>query len=239
MKTLFFLIVLSSNLIFSQNSFIATYKVDFDFESSEEVNDIVKKYKSIAIRNAKKIEFILQGNNKISKFSVIENLMNDDKNVKITLAYAGYINDGLFQDLVNGFLLRNNPQNSRLASRNEFLIRSPLFNDWELVEGTKIISGKKCFKAKGKIESNNEAKRFKYITAWYCPEINFNSGPLGFGNLPGLIVQLKVDETVYSLKNIKTVDDSQIDFKLPDQGNEVTDKEFYEIFEERMADMNN
>ena len=236
MKKITFLIILLSNLAFSQKSFEATYKVEFNFEDKEEQNAIVKRYKNIAIRNSKKIEFTLKGNDKISEFSIKKNMVNEDKNVKITLALAGYINDGLYQDIENGLLIRNNPESSRLTARNEFLIKSPLFDDWKLIEESRTISENKCFKAKGKIDNNNEVKKYQNITAWYCPGINFNYGPLGFGNLPGLIVHLKIDETNYILKNLRFSDNKKVDFELPDKGKEITEEQFLKIFKKRMKE---
>jgi len=89
MKKFIFLIILLSNLAFSQKSFEATYKVEFNFEDKEEQNAIVKRYKNIAIRNSKKIEFTLKGNDKISEFSIKKNMVNEDKKCQNHFSFSG------------------------------------------------------------------------------------------------------------------------------------------------------
>ena len=68
---------------------------------------------------------------------------------------------------------------------------APLYR-WTLTNETKMIQNFKCFKAISPVftdgqENKNAALQ---ITAWYCPEIPSKFGPVGFGDLPGLILEL-------------------------------------------------
>lgn len=76
---------------------------------------------------------------------------------------------------------------------------------WTLYKETKLIDGYKCFKATspyfkedGTINENSNL----IITAWYCPEIAVNIGPIGYGNLPGLILELQTKTSIFTATKI-------------------------------------
>jgi GLPGLI family protein len=44
---------------------------------------------------------------------------------------------------------------------------------------------------------------FKYdFTAWYSPQLPYKFGPAGYGNLPGLIIELQGASFTYGVKKI-------------------------------------
>jgi GLPGLI family protein len=60
---------------------------------------------------------------------------------------------------------------------------------WEIENETRIIKGYRCRKATTIIDFNHR-KRGE-VTAWFCPDLPFQFGPLGFAGLPGLIFRIK------------------------------------------------
>ena len=72
------------------------------------------------------------------------------------------------------------------------------------------------------------------LHAWFTPQIQVSAGPEKFGDLPGLIVVLIVNEgkTVYNLKSIEFKSIDKV--KAPKKGEKVTQEEYDKIIEEKM-----
>jgi GLPGLI family protein len=101
---------------------------------------------------------------------------------------------------------------------------------WDLLNESKLIDGYLCFKATSTLVRNNgEAGIFKFpIIAWYAPSIPAPYGPLGYGNLPGLILELQERNILYGVTNIKL--NNKIDMKnskliKPTVGKRITTEE--------------
>jgi GLPGLI family protein len=71
----------------------------------------------------------------------------------------------------------------QLFLNSYFFIDSVSDMKWALVNDTMTIMGYPCFKATTKYRGRN-------YTAWYTTEIPMSYGPLKFGGLPGLIINL-------------------------------------------------
>jgi len=72
------------------------------------------------------------------------------------------------------------------------------------------------------------------IVAWYCPKININSGPSGYGGLPGLILELKEEGRIvfYASKlnfNLK----KKLNVKKEFKGKIVTRKQYNNILKDK------
>lgn len=71
-----------------------------------------------------------------------------------------------------------------------FLVR---FNyedlDWKITQETKMINGYQCYKAVTQ-HTPDAGKEWK-ITAWFAPKLPFQFGPLVYGGLPGLVLELQ------------------------------------------------
>ena len=77
--------------------------------------------------------------------------------------------------------------------------------DWKLTNESKTIDGRICYKATSP-QINQDGIRStdpKFdIIAWYTPEIPVSLGPLGYGDLPGLILELQKPLVTYFVKKI-------------------------------------
>jgi GLPGLI family protein len=93
------------------------------------------------------------------------------------------------------------------------ILNKQVISDWTLTSEIKIIDGRKCIKAtspninsKG-IKSTN--RKFD-ITAWFTPEIPVPYGPVGYGGLPGLIMELQFYANTFYAKKINLNPDKEV-----------------------------
>lgn len=110
------------------------------------------------------------------------------------------------------------------------LIKDSLYFNWELTKEKKNIQGFTCYKAIGE-RKIYKRKLDKYVTnkviAWYSPKINISTGPLGYGNLPGLILEL-TETDLFTIVCAKIAFDKKINLdKYFKSNNEVINRDDY------------
>lgn len=105
-----------------------------------------------------------------------------------------------YKDIDSTFTLR--PSND--PDFGKIIIKENRNTTWTLTNESKLIDNYKCFKATSKFikDLGNNKKTTFPIIAWYCPEIPIATGPLGYGGLPGLILELQERIITYGAKNI-------------------------------------
>ncbi|GAA4106611.1 GLPGLI family protein [Aquimarina addita] len=95
----------------------------------------------------------------------------------------------------------------------------PIF-EWEITDIKDTISGYSCTLAKS--TKKNGAK----IVAWFTEDIAINDGPREYWGLPGLILQVQInDKVLIAARSIKKLD-KDIDIPRPTKGNKMTQEEF-------------
>lgn len=137
---------------------------------------------------------------------------------------------------------------------NEFLIIDSIkAKNWKLTDETKKILGYTCRKAITTIKqaagrmmvstfsssgaadtsvkkSSSEIKSKEVeVVAWFCEQINISSGPEEYGNLPGAILEIDVDNggtTITAIEVKKKLEKSE--FVVPTKGKKVSQAEFTE-----------
>ena len=98
--------------------------------------------------------------------------------------------------------------------------------EWELTKEKLIINDLTCYKATTVLKlQGRRGEILRPVLAWYTTDINLSAGPDGFGGLPGLIIQLEVNNVVTALKKIE-FSDKPVDVKLPTKGKKMTEAEF-------------
>lgn len=108
--------------------------------------------------------------------------------------------------------------------------------DWEIEDEKKVIANYTCQKANAMVNLNS--KKRDAITAWFCPEISFQHGPMGYVGLPGMILELSIRHYVLYAKEI-SFSDKEKEIKEPHKGKRVsweayaeeTDNRIQSIFE--------
>ncbi len=150
-------------------------------------------------------------------------------------------------------------------SGKNFLVKDSLtIYDWKMEQETKMIGEYMCFKATTVVErpmrrefqfgrrNNSEEDREKRekkekeqenmkelitVVAWYTLDIPVNNGPGDYWGLPGLILELKDDNTQILCTKIVMNPKEKTELKEPTKGKVVTQQEYDAIIEEKTKEM--
>ena len=76
------------------------------------------------------------------------------------------------------------------------------------------------------------------VTAWYTPQIPVSSGPRSYHGLPGLILEINDGSETMICSKIVLNPKDKLSISEPSKGKKVNQKEFYEIMEKKMKEMN-
>ena len=109
--------------------------------------------------------------------------------------------------------LSNNDTAIIFYNKNEYLIEKNGISSWEISNQIKVIDGYICYKATASdyyYYSGEDIRTFE-ITAYFCPELPFAFGPVYYGNLPGLILEINyLDVRLVATKILYEVDETKI-----------------------------
>ena len=107
---------------------------------------------------------------------------------------------------------------------------------WKLGTETKKIKGFDCTKA-----TMVNAENKKTTVAWFTPEIACSGGPENYGTLPGMILEVNVNdgEMIYTATNVTFAKLKPSDLKQPSEGKITTPAEFKKVMEDFKANRNN
>lgn len=158
----------------------------------ERMPEVAKKRETIS----SEFDFALVFNDKTSVFYLEKKLFSNNSIATFALLDAKYY----------GRIMQKS-QNYITEELNEdfgkFLVARP-YQKWELHDETKQIGDYLCFKATSfSTVTNPKGKVFRRdYTAWYTPELPYKFGPAGYGNLPGLIIELQGEGFTYGVKKI-------------------------------------
>lgn len=160
-------------------------------------------------------------------------------------------------DLYKNFSQSKSVQTSELGGKNFLIIDSIRQQPWKLASETRQILGHLCHKATRKVTqapagmrrivmggggatqdttTKQQPGKEVEVVAWYADDIISPVGPESYGQLPGVILQLDIDNgaTVYTATDVKkTVD--QKDLKEPKKGKVVTRQEYMKMMTDMMG----
>ncbi|WP_157998027.1 GLPGLI family protein [Bizionia argentinensis] len=91
----------------------------------------------------------------------------------------------------NIYRLENSRKNRYLVTENTSIKDEIPNYEWVLATDTLTVAGYACKKA---TTERVLFGRKQHITAWYSDDIPINDGPMAFNGLPGLILQIEIDE---------------------------------------------
>jgi GLPGLI family protein len=154
------------------------------------------------ILKTKPISYILNINNNKSQFFSLKNLQMDDVDamslkLRKTMSFSGkYIEISLTDDEI--FEMRE-------SMGEKFGINTKISDyKWNITADKKIIDNYTCLKAICQVKGRGRDGVLinKDVIAYFCPELNYQFGPREFCGLPGLILEVIIDNTVIGLESI-------------------------------------
>ncbi len=139
----------------------------------------------------------------------------------------------------------------------QFLVKDELQKiNWKMTKETKNIGNYVSFKATASIpKAELEWYNFSWgdiqntdgetaqepelveVTAWYTPQIPVSMGPSEFWGLPGLILEVNMNNTTMLCSKIVMNPDDKNDIEAPKRGKEVAKMEYKEIITGKMIEM--
>jgi GLPGLI family protein len=130
-------------------------------------------------------------------------------------------------------------EKNEILEQKEFMTRTFLIkgdmpeNDWKITGKQKMILDYPCMEAV-KTDTAGAVTR-----VWFTPGVPCKSGPLTFCNLPGLVLEVDVEDGSrrYIAKSISLETPDKEYFKKPKDGKKVTKEEFDKIVEEKRKEM--
>ncbi|MEI8074004.1 MAG: GLPGLI family protein [Bacteroidota bacterium] len=174
---------------------------------------------------------------------------------RITMRFGGA--DG--GDLYKNFTQSKSIQTSELGGKTFLITDSIRQQPWKLAGDTKQILGFNCHKATRKVTApqmgrritvssgggapvvdtsakNKPAPREMEIVAWFADDMISPVGPESYGQLPGVILELNIDNgaTVYTAKEVKKTVDAK-ELKEPKKGKVVTQQEYMKLMQDLMS----
>jgi len=194
------------------------YKKIF-IENSTLKKNLKKEYSQIK-NDLKNLDYILEFNEANSKFYYNPVLQNDFNNSLDRVIMMGRGNGSYYTN-------RNTSIHVVNFLDKEYLVTNDKKRPFKLINESKMIGKYLCYKAK-RTEQIGLSKKFKKdidIIAWYCPEISYSFGPIGYYNLPGLILELTVGNIKYIATDIN-IKEGKKSIKKPSQGITITNEEF-------------
>lgn len=206
-------------------NYTETVQLKFNFEGMQPPPDLPKEHS---------IKTILYFNDKAALYTNDEAAMQQDAAVNEENGEGGMMimhmappDNKLYTDL-----------NEKTVTRKEdfmqrtFLIEGKMdTTQWKLTGKQKFILNYPCMEA----VSMDTAK---HVSVWYTPAFPVSLGPSRFCGLPGLILEVNIDngDRVITATNIvKEVDASKI--VKPTDGKKVTDEEYQKIVAEKLKEM--
>lgn len=228
-----FLFVLSSFFIsqicLSQAAGIITYEDKVDLHRNlpperEEFKDMIPQY------NISKWEL---------RYSGDESIYQPFKEAELTGTSASHSGMMMRFGRENRIIYKNLASDTVIDSRDfmqkQFLIRgSASSRKWKIGKKQKEILGYNCMEASFRVDSAT------MLTAWFTPQLPASTGPVDYQGLPGLILQIDINDgqRMITAKDIRLDSVDTFIIVAPTKGKEITQTEFEKLREEKMKEMN-
>lgn len=171
------------------------------------------------------------------KVSPKQEQLDAERTAQNNLEGGGGGGGGMRRMLMNRGIHHWDIKKGKYTEKREFFEREFLIKDetpkreWKIMGEAKQIAGFVCQKAVTKVDTVE-------VVAWFCPTIPVPAGPNGFGQLPGLILELQPDaNTTITAEAVEFKDVASADLEQPKGGKVVTKAEYDQIVKEKMDEM--
>lgn len=133
-------------------------------------------------------------------------------------------------------------ENNRVLEESEFFGKAFLVDDapiaynWKVTGQQKLIGNFPCISA---TTVDSTMGRARPVTAWFTPAIPVQAGPMGYGGLPGLILEIDINNgtAIMTASEIKLGKVEEGTIKVPEKGKRVTREEYRKTVREKMKEM--
>lgn len=170
-----------------------TYELLLEKYEENHKNQIINE--SLQQLNNTKQFFFLTANSEGSLFKMKNQPINEEEksNVDIQRILAG----------VDEFYFNSTTKELFLITE-DVVVQKNKKQNWQLTNESKTINNYTCYKATFEWEITNRLGKqiMRKAVAWYSPELNYSYGPNGFQGLPGLILELEVNNNKLVAKKI-------------------------------------
>ncbi|TRW22781.1 GLPGLI family protein [Flavobacterium zepuense] len=221
-KILYTLLLLFAINAFSQNTYIQYTAKIHDETGLYGDQDFLRQTLDNALASTMSFGLII--NKEGAKFYNEEynspTLMGDEEMIRLSLLlFAQYSGDV--------YTLDKSVYEQHLQGNKSVYTKAPVLNNWVISKETKVINGRLCQKATTDYVVKNKLGVFNHpVTAWYCTVLNYSYGPIGYGNLPGLITELTVRNVTYNLAKIEESTAKDFDIKFLSTSKIQSQKDF-------------
>jgi len=197
-------------------------------------NTKFRDFNKSLVKASNELEYKLEFTAQESTFKVIEILESDGDRISKFAIRLGSGNGIRYTNINTKELIHQKD-----AYGKQFLIVSSLDSiKWKLINESKNINGYKCFKAiTSEVVVGSKKTTIVDVVAWYEPKIPISFGPVGYGGLPGLIIELQIDKYKYYLTKIELNSKKEVKIQKPIKGKRMTLNEFLE-YEKELAGQN-
>ncbi len=230
LKNIFIILILLSHANYSQNVISEVlYKKHGEVDLSKKEKNTATRMLLKSFEKMKDLEYVLLFNKEEALFKEKMSMESDGESNSFSTKMSKMLGDGNGIYYIN--LQKNKILHQREFSSKFFLVESSLDKyKWKISKEHKKIGNHTCYKAT--TIKNVETVRGnvkKTVVAWYDPLIPSTFGPVGYGGLPGLIVELNIGGIVYTAKKIVLKKKQKIEINPPKKGKIISEKEFTEM----------
>ncbi|MEX0290166.1 MAG: GLPGLI family protein [Flavobacteriaceae bacterium] len=191
----------------SQESFVSEAKVDYDLIQTDLSRSSFVKA-TLLFNNAKAV-FIYRINSgaKSIEVSEVPGESSNDHNVVVNTVFIDTLENRIYTDKLNNTFIKTVFDFN--SERQLYIMDTIDSLKWELTSDSKKIQSFHCLKAKLNHGGQN-------LIAWFAPEIPTSFGPLHFGNLAGLILEMYSEDRQFYLASTKVTYPFKQIIVLPD-----------------------
>jgi GLPGLI family protein len=234
-------------------TYVSKSKMDLGSYGAK-MSEARKKQIAARLKNRLEKTYVLQFNSIESTFLEEEKI---DAISGATDSWGGYFSRGdQYKNVKESTLVQ-----SQEFYGKRFLVKDTLYKiAWKMGTESKKIGQYTCYKAKAFVpavelnwysfswsdlraskekedESTVVSEKLVVVEAWYAPQIPFAQGPGEFWGLPGLILEVSVDNTTLLCTEIVMNKENKVLIEAPEKGKEITKKSYTETVRNKMIEM--
>jgi len=255
---LFILIACNAHPISAQEfngkaTYISKAKMDLGTWGAR-LSEARKKQVAARLKNRLEKTYILRFNSTAATFLEEEKI---DAISGATDSWGGYFSRGdQYKNVKESTLVQ-----SQEFYGKRFLVKDELYRiEWVMGTATKKIGQYTCYKAKAFVpakelnwydfswsdlrvaadaeDTKKQAEeKMVIVEAWYTPQIPVAQGPAEFWGLPGLILEVGVENTTLLCTEVIINKGKTVKIEAPEKGKEITKKNYTTTVREKMVEM--